>query len=435
MSRPSTTSAIRELASLVQGPLRRVFAATLINALGNGMTLTLFVVYLTQVRDLRISQATGLLASMSVLSFICSPLSGTLIDKFGPRRLLMVTLPMMAVGVTAIGHIRSFTDALLVGIVTSVAGSGNWSAQSTLVSRMVTEEQRQKVFGLNFMILNFGIGAGGLISASIVSLQDPSTFEKLYLIDGCSFVIVWAIVASLRGHGGPSPAALDADGVAIASRGWGFVLRDRLLLRYMVAALLLVVCGYGNMEAGLSYFVTTTVDLPVSRIGIILAANTAAIVIAQAFVLARIQGRSRSRLLMVVGLLWAVSWVMAATSAFAGPALALVILCAGQVVFALGETIWAPVAPAMVNDMAAEDVRGRYNSAQSLLWTVAGTIAPMVAGAFLQRGEGFLWLTSLVAGCLVAAFVFADLRHRVGAKVDGLVEPGSPQSTATPAGA
>ena len=405
-----------------------MFAATLINALGNGMTLTLFVVYLTQVRDLRISQATGLLASMSVLSFICSPLSGTLIDKYGPRRLLMFTIPAMAIGVTAIGHIRSFTDALMVGVVTSVAGSGNWSAQSTLVSRMVADDQRQKVFGLNFMILNFGIGAGGLISASIVSIEQSSTFEMLYLIDGCSFLIVWAIIMSLRGYGGPSPAAVDADGEAIAPRGWSYVLRDRLLLRYMVAALLLMVCGYGNMEAGLSYFVTTTVDLPVSRIGIILAANTAAIVLAQAFVLSRIQGRSRSLLLMLVGLLWAVSWVMAAGSAFVGPTLALIILCAGQVVFALGETIWAPVAPAMVNDMAEDDVRGRYNSAQSLLWTVAGTIAPMVAGAFLQRGEGFLWLTSLVLGCLAAAVVFADLRHRVGAKVDGLAASDSPQS-------
>lgn len=434
MTSATASHSARDLFSLIQGPLRRVFAATLINALGNGMTLTLFVVYLTQVRGLRIGQATGLLATMSVLSFICSPLSGTLIDRFGPRRLLMFTVPAMAIGVTAIGHIRSFQDALMVGIVTSVAGSGNWSAFSTLVSQMVSEDKRQRVFGLNFMILNFGIGAGGLISASIVKFEDPSTFELLYLIDGCSFLLVWSLIISLRGYGGPSPAAVDASGKEIASRGWSFVLRDKLLLRYMLAALLLVVCGYGNMEAGLSYFVTTTVGLPVSKIGIILAANTAAIVAAQVFVLARIQGRSRSRLLMFVGLLWAVSWVLAAASAFVHPLAALVILCAGQVVFALGETIWAPVAPAMVNDMAADDVRGRYNSAQSLLWTVAGTIAPMVAGAFLQRGQGFLWLASLVAGCVLAAVVFADLRHRVGAKVDGLEQTPSPNPVAATPG-
>ena len=402
------------------GPLRRVFLATLVNAIGNGMTLTLFVVYLTKVRGFHIGQATAVLAVMSVVGLACSPLAGTLIDKFGARPLLLVSLPMMAVCVTANGHINSLTSALFIGCWNALASGGNWSAQSTLMTRMVDGEQRQRMYGVNFMILNFGIGAGGLISASIVSLSDPSTFETLYLIDGCSFLLVWGIIASLRGHGGPSPALVAEDGSAMAQRGWSHVAKDVLLRRYLVAALLLMICGYGNMEAGLSYFVTTTVHLPVSRLGIIMAANTAAIVVAQVFMLKRIQGRSRTGLMIVVSLLWAASWALNASSAFMGVLAATVVLCLGQVVFAVGETIWAPVAPAIINDLADEDVRGRYNSAQAMLWTVAGTLAPMFAGAFLQRGNGFLWISSLVVGCLLAAVAFADLKRRVSAKVDGL---------------
>ncbi len=50
--------------------------------------------------------------------------------------------------------------------------------------------------------------------------------------------------------------------------------------------------------------------------------------------------------------------------------------------FALGETLWSPVAPALLNELAPEHLRGRYNSFQSLLWGVSGAIGPMITGLF-----------------------------------------------------
>ena len=182
-----------------------------------------------------------------------------------------------------------------------------------------------------------------------------------------------------------------------------------------------MVCGYGSIDVGLSYFAVTEVGLSVNRMGIVLFVNTAAIVLAQLTVLRRIDGRSRTRLLAAVGVLWALSWVTNGVAVLPGQTLALVLLCLGQVLFAIGETVWAPVAPAIVNDLAADDVRGRYNAASSLLWTLAGTISPMVAGLFLQRGAGLTWVATLIIGCCVAAVAFLMLHRRVSAHVDGRV--------------
>jgi hypothetical protein len=44
---------------------------------------------------------------------------------------------------------------------------------STLLSRLVALELRQRAFGVNFMLVNLGIGFGGLISASVVNLEQP----------------------------------------------------------------------------------------------------------------------------------------------------------------------------------------------------------------------------------------------------------------------
>jgi len=268
------------------------------------------------------------------------------------------------------------------------------------------------------MLLNLGIGMGGLFGTTIVDTARPESFELLYRLDAISFIGIFLIQLTLSNYGGPSPRHESADG---QRRGWDVVIKDQLLLRYLASALLLMVCGYGSIDVGLSYFAITEVGLKVNRLGIVLFVNTAAIVLAQLMVLRRIDGRSRTRLLAVVGVLWALSWITNGLAVLPSASVALVLLCVGQVFFALGETVWAPVAPAIVNDLAADDLRGRYNAAQSLLWTLAGTLSPMLAGLFLQRGAGLVWVGTLVLGCLASAGAFLALRRQVTAEVDGRI--------------
>ncbi|NDB18411.1 MAG: MFS transporter [Actinobacteria bacterium] len=413
-------SGIADVLAVVHGPVRRLFLATLLNALGNGLTLSLFIVYLTQVRDIPVAKATVLLSWMAVVGMAASPLVGTLTDRLGPRRLLMGCTLAMAAAVSSYSLIHSLRDAFIFCTLGALAGSGLWGPNSTMLAQMVAPEMRQRAFGLSFMLLNLGIGLGGLISATIVSIENPRSFELLYRLDALSFIAVFIVQLTLRGHGLPSPKLAEAAGAAVVpERGWGHVVRDRILWRYMTVALLLMVCGYGSVDVGLSYFVTVEIGLPVGNIGIILFANTISIVLAQVFVLNRIQGRSRTRLLAGVGLLWALSWSVNGSAFLAKSTLALILLCLGQVLFAIGETVWAPVAPAIVNDLAPDDVRGRYNAVQSLLWTFAGTLSPLVAGIFLQRGAGLPWVSCIVLGCLVAAVAALDLRRRISAVVDG----------------
>jgi MFS family permease len=89
--------------------------------------------------------------------------------------------------------------------------------------------------------------------------------------------------------------------------------------------------------------------------------------------------------------------------------------------FALGETLWSPVAPALLNDLAPEHLRGRYNSFQSLLWGVSGAIGPLIAGLFFMSTElGAAWAVSLALGCLVAALLALRLRQYLTPGQDGM---------------
>jgi len=70
--------------------------------------------------------------------------------------------------------------------------------------------------------------------------------------------------------------------------------------------------------------------------------------------------------------------------------LTIVAICLSTAVFALGETLSAPIMPSLVNDLAPGHLRGRYNAVQSVTWGVSGALGPAIAGVML--GAGAMWL-------------------------------------------
>lgn len=443
----SVSAATRDVRRIAHGPMRRLFTGQFLNALGNGLTLALLVVYLVEVRDIPTAVATSLLAWQAILALAISPISGTLVDRFGPRPILLGAVLVEALGVFSYGQVTSIPQAFLAMTIVAIGGAGIWGPSSALTARLVPSADRSTAFGFGFMLLNLGLGLGGLISATIVDVDDPSTFTLLYTLTSTAYIALFLAVLSMGNVGGlpieeeadppadptadPSPALATSDPGDPAPRptpdgGWREVLRDSTLLRYALAGLLMLTFGYGSVDAGVSLYITRSVGLDEHFIGVVFAANTAVIVIMQLLVLGIIRGRSRSRLLAGVAIVWGVSWLLFASAlGMPGEITKVVVLVLGVSVFAIGETVWSPVAPALLNDLAPEHLRGRYNSFQSVLWGVSGALGPIITGLFLAQGRGLQWTLALAIGCGVAAVIALRLRNHLTPLQDGLAEASS----------
>jgi MFS family permease len=421
-------SALGDVRRIAHGPIRRLFVGQFLNALGNGLTLALLIVYLSTVRGIPTGQATSLLAWQAVLALLISPVAGTLVDRFGPRPVLLGAVLVEAVGIYSYGHVTSLPTAFAAMTVVAIGGAGIWGPSSALTARLVEPADRPIAFGYAFMLLNLGLGLGGLISSTIVDLDDPDTFQLLYNLTSLAYVALFVAVLSMGNVGGLPPAPAGVDGGDESARAgadgpeggtWLDVLRDRTLLRYAAAGLLMLTFGYGSIDAGVALFITEFVGLDERFIGITFAANTAVIVLGQLVVLSVIKGASRSRVLAGVGVLWALSWLLFG-SALALPGwLAVMAVVVAMAVFALGETLWSPTAPALLNDLAPEHLRGRYNAFQSVLWGVSGALGPLLTGAFLSSQLDGLWTLTLATGCLVAAGIALQLRRYLTPEQDG----------------
>jgi MFS family permease len=401
--------------------VRRIFVGFALSALGGGLTMPFLYVYLAQVRGIPTATVGLLFAWMGVLGFAGSPVGGTLIDRFGPRPIIISGLCTEALGTASLAHVHGTLGAWLVATFLSIGTLGLYPASTAMLTRLVPEERRQKVYGLQFMMLNAGLGLGGVISGLMVNVHDAATFERLYYVDSLSYLAYVAVIVSLpRGTG--ALARKDPQGVVdvfTPQPGWRTVLRDRTLLRVVLASLVAVTFGYAQFEAGFAAYTVGVAGISAHWLGWAYGANTATIVVGQLVALRLVKGRSRSRTLAVATGIWSLSWAVIALSDVVptGTAVALVILGLG--VFGLGETCWAPVAPAVVNHLASEELRGRYNALQGMTWTVANIIGPALAGMLIGNGLVHVWVACTIGGTAVASLLFLRLGRHLTPVQDG----------------
>lgn len=408
-----------EMRSLWEPKLRLYFLASLLGTLGFGLSMVLMVVYLHDIRHLSIPFATGLLSINAIVLLLVSPLSGSLTDRFGPTAVFLVWTLVHAVALVSFAFADNVVWIVISSITMAASDGAMWGPGQTLLARLAGPERRQNAYGVNFMLVNVGVGVGGLVSAVVVNLHDPATFTALYLGTAVLTLAMAIPIWMLRSDGG---AIEHEDPTAVGDRtGWHEVIRDRRLQRFMIAVLVLLTCGYGSLDAGFSLFVVNEVHLSLNVVGITLLCNTVAIVIGQLFVLRWLAGKSRSGALALVAIIWALAWAVVAVAPHVISAVALPLLCVAMVIFAAGETIWSPVGPALVNEIAPEHLRGRYNAAFGLTFGLSGVMGPLVAGALLGSSIAAAWPLVVGAGALVGCLLALSLRRHLTPVEDGRV--------------
>ncbi len=405
-----------EFRSSIRGPLRRFYTCIFVGSVGQGLTLSLFVVYLHNVRHFSTSFATLLLALSAVVGLASAPVWGTMTDRLGPIRVILFAYAADAAAIVywAIAHTK--TQATFSALLIAVFGGAAWGPMSTMLSRLVSPDHRQRAFGVNFMLINLGIGFGALVSASVVNLQHPDSFEMLYIFNAGVTVLAALLFVSIRQYGGPVEEHHDPKKRA---EGWGVVIRDNRMVRYVVASVFLMLGGYGSLDAGLSLFVVNNLKLSVHSIGIIFFFNTTTIVLAQLWVLNRIEERSRTRVMGVVAAFWFIFWIILESTLALPAAASIPMLCLAMVVFAIGETMLQPVGSAIVNDIAPEHLRGRYNTAAGLSWGISSSLAPAITALYFSVHLGNWWPLGTGLTALLGGVMMMDLRRHISVAADG----------------
>lgn len=374
------------------------------SSLGTGLTLPFLIVYLHLVRMIPLPEAGLALAAAGLLGLLASLSGGAWVDRVGAVRMVLLGLLLEAAGAASLAAVTTAPEAIVVAAMIGAAEGVTWPALSSLVAMAVPTQLRGRAFASQFMLMNLGIGAGGLISGSFVSLQHASSFQVIYVADGISFLlfatVLWRGLHHLRAV---APAASGKE--TLTEIGYRAVLRDRPFALYLLCSLGFVLFGYSQVEAGFSVFAIEFVRVGPRVVGVAFAANCFVIVALQAAVTQATERRLRTRSLAQGALLVAISWGLVGLADLTGlgPGLSAALLVAAAAVFGLGETLVSPAASTLVNALASDRLRGRYNALAASVWGVTGIVGPPLATFLLALGAPALWIGPLVAGSLLTA--------------------------------
>lgn len=99
-------------------------------------------------------------------------------------------------------------------------------------------------------------------------------------------------------------------------------------------------------------------------------------------------------------------------------------MISGLLVFAFGEIIAAPIAPALVNDLAPEHLRGSYNAAYGLTFSLGATLGPLLTAVTIGTGHAWLWVLLVCLGCLAGSLLIALLGRSLTPQQQGVQAPG-----------
>lgn len=397
-----------EIREVLNPKSRKMVLGICLNAIGGGMTLSLLLVYLHDMRGFTNTFGGFLLAWGAIVSIIASTPMGALVDRIGPKKVMIVGLLLNSAAAFSLAFVTTQLQVILALTAINIAGQAIWPSQSVVLTRVTPEENRSKIFGLNFMLLNLGLGLGGLIGSLIIQEGSLRSFQWMYWIDAATFLIYLAIILSLHGEG------LDKYEPKADEPEQG-TYRDLLKIKPLVllgtGGIILFTFGYGVIQAGVPIFATQFLGLSPKWLGLIFGVNTIAIFTLQPLVMRILERYSKYNALIAIGIIWSASWIFVGIA----PALPLVAsglaLCMSQLVFAIGEMVQAPVIPTLANELAPEHIRGRANAFMSLQWSISGVAGPAITGLMLGADQPTLWVASMFLGSFLAIPLFLAMKR------------------------
>jgi MFS family permease len=392
-----------------------------LSAVGSGLTLPFLFVYLSRVRDINAGIAGLAVSTIAVAALLGNPLAGWLSDRFGARNTLALGLLIAAAGAGFIVLVHAPWQALAAAGVSGFGGAVIWPSQDALLAQVVRPEQRSSVFSVRFATLNAGFGIGALLAAAIVDVNRPGSFTLIYLLDGLSFLAFIPILLVLL-HPPPRPPASAEQGPRV---GYRQVLGDRVFLRVWALTALLMTIGYGQQISAFPGYATRPGGIAASNLSLAFAANTISVVLGQLFTLKLLTGHKRTTGIKLVTVFWACAWAVTLAAGRLGGGLAATLaFAAAMVVFAAGETFVSPTVTPIVNDLAPDALRGRYNAASVLAWTTGFMLGPAIGGLAIGADQPEALFGGLIAACGVAFLGARALDRHLPASANVVGPPG-----------
>lgn len=395
------------MTAVMRAPTRAFLAASALSSLGNGLTFPVGALYLQRVRGLPLAATSALFVAIAVAGAIASLAFGGAMDRYGPRRFVVLGMIGDAVGLAL------FAGASSVGMVIAAGaaiGAGNglfFTGLTPVLLRLETGAALERAFSVRSWLINLGNTAGALIGGALVALAGEAALTPAYLANAATSVGLAATLAAIPmriARRDPSDGALHpAPGDSgAARRNW-----SGALIAVAVANALVLVFGMAMFEAVVPYLFVRDRAGAVPLAHVIVGASTVAIAVGQLPLGRWSERRGKARVLIAHAAIWGAAAAIGAAAVHARGAALWAFGAAYGVVFGLGECLYAAALQPLVIGVVPAAQLARFNGVLSASYSVALATGPALGFALAGRISPYAFWATVAAAMAAAIALWA----------------------------
>ncbi|WP_181139223.1 MFS transporter [Streptomyces sp. Ru72] len=374
-----------------------VFLVLMVDSVVNGLFVPLSMLYLSASSGASLVRVGTLLSVAGLLSLPLPLWVGRLVDRLGPKPIVLVAQVLQAAGFLGYLVARNGGVVLLAATVASLGQRAFWSSAFTLVSNLSDRDpggrSRERWFGVIGSLRAAGYGVGAVLAGVAMSAKSGLMYRGA--IGACVCLLMAA--ALLLGWGVPRNAALPAGAdleergkAERGTRGYRTLWADRPYVALVGLNTAFALC---NVMLSIAFppFVDRRLPAVTWAVGPLLAMNTVVQAALQSSVVRLIRRLPRHTSLCLAGVLWALWACLTACPLLMPRALWIPCLAVAVLCYSAAQLVHSPVSNALSADAAPSDIRGRYIAVFQYSFAIATVVAPLLFSLLFDMSSAAPW--------------------------------------------
>ena len=380
---------------------RRVMSlSTLINTFGNGLFMTVEVIYFTLIVGLSPAKVALALSIAGGVALSVSVPAGHISDRFGPRNIASLAMVLEGLLMFALLSVHTYFPFLIVNIGMAVLGNISQTMRMATIAKLGEGEERVAIRAYQRAVTNFGISLGTVFAGIALAINTPLAYQLLLAGDALTFILAGYVFLKMPYF---EPTVERGEPITFQA------LRD---MRFVGATALNAINSlhFVLQSVAIPLWVVRETTAPRWWVSVIMMVNTVAVML---FQVAASKGSgpvfAGAKLYRRASLAISVACILYSMSHGVGAITASAILILASAVHVYGELIGSAGSWSIGFGLADEKHQGQYQGVWSLSWGLGGTLGPafvtLMAITLGQEGWFIMAAIFLINGILMHKLV------------------------------
>ncbi|HEX5565184.1 MAG TPA: MFS transporter [Sporosarcina sp.] len=358
--------------------------------LGFGIIIPVLPEVIVQ-QDLSEIHVGGLLTVYSLASFFTAPLWGSLSDRTGRKKLIIIGLIGFSLSFFLFAFfIHNLTLLYLSRVVGGIFSGALYTAVTGFVGDMTTEENRNKYMGL----LGMSIGLGFIFGPAIGGVLGHYSLQLPFIASGVLTLLLVIYASTIL----KEPERLgEANKRALLPKGgamlWQYRIRNLFLLSFMVTLIL------AGIESTFQLFQISAIEITPKQIGYLFMASGFVDAAIQGGVVRRVKNGSETKWILGGQIVTAIGLLLIPfTGNLFWAGVALSVFTAGN---ALSRTVLV--------SLTSKESGGKYGTAAGMTYSMDNMgriIGPLLFTWLFTRMTGEIYFISAALAIISIVFIF-----------------------------